>query len=146
MTLTLYLRNSWIRKHTSSRDEITRLLAIADRDIEQSQTAGLGPEWRFDIAYNAALQLATAALAATGYHAERQNKHRRTLECLGFAAKVDSDTVAFLDRCRRKRHAAVYDQIGAISDHEADEMLTTAIRLRREIAAWLQSEHPGFLD
>ena len=100
MTLTLYLRNGWIRKHTSSRDEITRLLAIADRDIEQSQTAGLGPEWRFDIAYNAALQLATAALAANGYHAERQNKHMRTLECLGFAAKVDSDTVAFLDRCR----------------------------------------------
>jgi hypothetical protein len=146
MTLTLYLRNGWIRKRTSSRDEITRLLAIADRDIEQSQTPGLGSEWRFDIAYNAALQLATAALAATGYHAERQNKHMRTLECLEFAAKIDSDTVSFLDRCRRKRHAAVYDQVGAVSDHEADEMLTAAIRLRREIAAWLQAEHPELLD
>ena len=146
MTLTLYLRNRWIREHRSSRDEITRLLAIADRDIEQSQTEGLGAEWRFDIAYNAALQLATAALAAAGYQAERQNKHMRTLECLEFAASVDRDTVSFLDRCRRKRHAAVYDQIGAISDHEAAEMLKAAVRLRREIAAWLQDEHPDLLD
>ncbi len=146
MTLALYLRNRWIRKHTSSRDEITRLLAIADRDIEQSQTPGLGSEWRFDIAYNAALQLATAALAAAGYHAERQNKHMRTLECLEFAANIDPDTVSFLDRCRRKRHAAVYDQIGAISDHEADEMLTAATRLRRQVAGWLQDEHPDLLD
>jgi hypothetical protein len=44
--LTLYLQNRWIRRHRSSRDEISRLLAIADRDIEQSQTPGLGPEWR----------------------------------------------------------------------------------------------------
>ena len=66
MSLTLYSRNRWIRSHRSSRDEIARLLAIADRDIQQSQTPGLGPEWRFDIAYNAALQLATAALASVG--------------------------------------------------------------------------------
>jgi len=146
MSLTLYLRNRGIRKHHSSRDEISRLLAIADRDIEQCQTPGLGAEWRFDIAYNAALQLATAALAAAGYQAERQNKHIRTLECLEYVANIDQDTVSFLDRCRRKRHAAVYDQIGAISDHEADEMLRAATRLREQIASWLRHEHPQLLS
>jgi hypothetical protein len=147
MSLTLYLRNRWIRRHEPSRDEVTRLLAIADRDIEQSQTPGLGPEWRFDIAYNAALQLATAALAAAGYQAERQNKHMRTLECLEFlGADVDQDMTSFLDRCRRKRHAAVYEQIGAISDHEAEEMLAAAIRLREQVASWLRNEHPDLLD
>jgi hypothetical protein len=146
MSLALYLRNRWIRKHRSSRDEISRLLAIADRDIEQCQTPGLGAEWRFDIAYNAALQLATAALAAAGYQAERQNKHMRTLECLEYVANIDQDTVSFLDRCRRKRHAAVYDQIGAISDHEADEMLGAATRLREWISSWLRHEHPQLLS
>ena len=140
--MTLYLRNRWIRRHRASRDEIGRLLAIADRDLEQSQTPGLGPEWRFDIAYNAALQLATAALAAAGYQAERQNKHLRTLECLELVAGIDQDTVSFLDRCRRKRHVAIYDQIGTVSDHEADEMHATATRLRGQIAAWLRDEHP----
>jgi hypothetical protein len=65
MSLQLYLSNRWIRRHSSSCDEIERLLAIAKRDIQQSQTPGFGPEWRFDIAYNAALQLATAALSAS---------------------------------------------------------------------------------
>jgi hypothetical protein len=146
MSLTLYLRNQWIRRHRPSREEITRLLAIADRDIEQSQTPGLGPEWRFDIAYNAALQLATATLAAAGYRAERQNKHMRTLECLEFVANIDENTVSFLDRCRRKRHAAVYDQVGAISDQEAKEMRAAAIRLRTTIGSWLLDEHPELAD
>jgi uncharacterized protein (UPF0332 family) len=146
MSLTLYLRNRWVRRHRPSRDEVTRLLAIADRDLEQSQTPGLVPEWRFDIAYNAALQLATAALAAAGYQAERQNKHMRTLECLEFVVNIDQDTVSFLDRCRRKRHAAVYDRVGAISEHEADEMLAAATRLRAQIGSWLQQEHPDLVD
>ncbi len=30
------------------------------------------PDWRFAIAYNAALQAATAALAASGYRASRE--------------------------------------------------------------------------
>jgi hypothetical protein len=147
MSLTSYLQNGWIRKHRPARDEIDRLLQIADRDIEQSQTPGLGSEWRFDIAYNAALQLATAALAAAGYRAERQNKHMRTLECLEFVgAEIDQDTVALLDRCRRKRHSAVYEQVGAVSDHEAEEMLTAARDLRDAVTSWLRRKHSELLD
>ncbi len=116
MTLQRSLEISWIRPHETSREEIGELLAIADRDIGQSQTPGLGPEWRFGIAYNAALQLATAALAAAGYQAERQNKHQRTIECLAWTVGLSSSEVALLDLCRRKRHTNVYEQIGALSD------------------------------
>jgi hypothetical protein len=145
MSLQLYLSNLWIRRHSSSCDEIERLLAIAKRDIQQSQTPGLGPEWRFDIAYNAALQLATAALSASGYQAERQSKHMRTIECLAFTVGLDEKTVALLDRCRRKRHAAVYDQIGAISDQESDEMIAMAKSLLRVVESWLLQHHQELL-
>jgi hypothetical protein len=121
-------------------------MAIVDRDIEQCQVHGLGPEWRFDIAYNAVLQLATAALAVAGYRAERQNKHMRTLECLEFTARLDPETVALLDRCRRKRHVAVYDQVGAISDLEAGEMIATAVRLREMVLSWIRETRPEYLD
>ena len=145
MTLQAYLNNKWIRAHESSVEEIERLLAIADRDIGQSQTPGLGPEWRFDIAYNSALQSATAALAAAGYQAERQNKHMRTIECLPFTIGLSADEVGFLDACRRKRHAAVYDQVGAVSDREADEMIQFAERLRRLVEQWLREHHAELL-
>lgn len=145
MSLSTYLRNGWIRAHETSAQEIANLLAIAERDVQQSQTAGLGPEWRFDIAYNAALQCATAALAASGYLAERQNKHMRTIECLAFTLSLSSKDVDLLDRCRRKRHVAVYEQVGAVSDQEADEMVAQAQRLRKRLETWLEDQHPQLL-
>jgi hypothetical protein len=146
MSLQSYLRNRWIRQHTTSPDEIRRLLAIADRDIEQSQVPGLGPEWRFDIAYNSALQSATAALASSGHRAERQNKHMRTIECLSFTVGLEQHEVDFLDVCRRKRHRAVYEQVGAISDQEAAELITFARGLRERVQAWIQEVSPVLLE
>lgn len=145
MTLQRYLENSWLRQHETSPQEIGELLAIADRDINQSQTPGLGPEWRFGIAYNAALQLATAALAAAGFQAERQNKHQRTIECLSWTLGLGSSDVALLDLCRRKRHTNIYEQVGAISDQEADEMIALAIRLRTLVDTWLKTRFPSLM-
>ncbi len=141
MTLQNYWDNSWIRPHETSQTEIAELLAIADRDIGQSQTPGLGSEWRFGIAYNAALQLATAALAAAGYRAERQNKHQRTIQCLAFTVVLDRNDIDFFDLCRRKRHTNIYEQVGAISDQEADEMIAFAKRLRVQVESWLKDSH-----
>jgi hypothetical protein len=142
VTLQRYLQNSWLQRHETSPQEIAELLAIADRDIAQSQTPGLGPEWKLSIAYNAALQLATAALAAAGYRAERQNKHQRTIECLAFTLGLDRRQVDFFDLCRRKRHSNVYDQVGAISDQEAREMVAFAEKLREQFVSWLKQNHP----
>jgi hypothetical protein len=141
MSLEAYLNNRWIQRHESSVDEIRRLLAVVDRDIQQSQTAGLGPEWRFDIAYNSALQSAAAALAAAGFLAERQNKHMRTLECLRFTLGLAQAEVDLLDACRRKRHLAVYEQVGAISDREADEMIALAMQLQKRARDWIRTNH-----
>ena len=146
MSLKSYEENAWIRRHETSKDEISRLLAIADRDIAESQTPGLGPEWRFGIAYNAALQLATAALAASGYRAARQNKHMRTIECLEFTLGIDDARLALFDTFRRKRNTQVYDAVGAITDHEVESILEFARNLRREIEDWLRAEHEGLVD
>ena len=146
MSLDAYLSNRWIRPHETSAREIANLLAIADRDIQQSTTPGLAAEWRFDIAYNAALQSAKAALAAAGYRAERHNKHMRTIECLAFTIALDSSDVDILDRCRRKRHIAVYEQVGVISDQEADEMLDLARLVRSRLESWLKRTYPDLLQ
>lgn len=66
MSLQSWLQNSWLVQHTSSADEIKNLLAISDRDHAACQVKQLPADWRCAIAYNAALQAATAALAAAG--------------------------------------------------------------------------------
>ena len=72
MSLPDWEANGWLTRHQTSAQEISDLLAIANRDLMQAQTPGLDPDWRLNIAYNGALQAAVAALAATGYRAASQ--------------------------------------------------------------------------
>jgi hypothetical protein len=60
---------------------------------------------------------------------------------LAFTIGAPRAEVDFLDTCRRKRHTAVYDQVGAISDQEATEMIGLAKRLRLEVGKWLRKNH-----
>lgn len=46
---------------------IKRLLEAATRNLADAQIEGLSSESRFDIAYKAIMQLANAALQASGY-------------------------------------------------------------------------------
>ena len=60
MSLQDWVQFGWLTEHQSSREEIKNLLGVVDRDLRESQAKGLGADWRFAIAYNAALQAATA--------------------------------------------------------------------------------------
>lgn len=140
-----YLRNGWIRPHERRAAEIQELPAIVTRDLEQSQVPGLGPEWQFDIAYNAVLQAGVAALAACGFRAERTSEHMRVLESLAFTLGLAEDEIALLDVCRRKRHRAVYERSGSISRQEACELTDFARVLHGRLLAWLAAEHPDLV-
>jgi len=71
VSLADWLNDGWLVKHESSAEEIAALLAIVERDLANATLAGLSEDWKLNIAYNAALQAATAALAAAGYRAAR---------------------------------------------------------------------------
>jgi hypothetical protein len=85
-TLPDWLKFGCLKKHKTSRQEIADLFAVADRDLAAGKTPGLHTGRRFNIAYNAALQLASAALAAAGYQAERANHHFRVIQSLALTA------------------------------------------------------------
>jgi hypothetical protein len=61
-----WVKNGWLVAHKSSKQEIANLLGIVARDLKDSQAKDVSDDWRFAIVYNAALQAATAALAAAG--------------------------------------------------------------------------------
>lgn len=133
MSLDDYQRNGWIQQAEVRPQELQQLMEVVERDIGQCQVAGLGAEWRFDIAYNAALQMAVVALGSRGFRAERVNKHQRSIECLEFTLGLGKREVDFLDRCRRKRHVAVYERVDAVSDAEADELTAFVKKLRDRV-------------
>jgi hypothetical protein len=118
---------------------------MADRDLVQSQTSHLSPDWQLNIAYNAALQAATAALAAAGYRAARQAHHYRVIQSLAFTIKADRGMIEQLDKFRKKRNIGSYERAGAVSELEVKEMLALASNLRAEVEKWLRSNHPKLL-
>ncbi len=99
-------------------------------------------DWRFNIAYNAALQVASAALAAAGYQPERSTHHYRVIQSLAMTLGTDPVTIQKLDIFRKKRNIADYERSGAISEFEADEMRRLARRLRKEVEAWIEKNYP----
>jgi len=73
MTLADWLKNGWLIEHETSRQEVSYILQLIDRDLQDCQKTNLSADWRFNIAYNAALQCANLALAVSGYRAGRIN-------------------------------------------------------------------------
>jgi len=142
MSLKNWLDNSWLVQHTTTAEEISNLLGISDRDLVACQLKQLPADWRFTIAYNAGLQAATAALAAAGYRATRDNHHYRVIQSLEFTIAPGAKFIATLDGFRKKRNASSYDLAGALSEREYDEMLKLAEHLREEVEKWIRINRP----
>lgn len=146
MTLRDWLRNNWLIEHKTSRREIADLLAVADRDLDDCQTEGLSPDWRLGIAYNAALQAATAALVVAGYRAARSQHHFRTIQSLAHTVGAGPNLITQFDAFHKKRNIGDYERAGLISSREADEMIDLARRLRRDVESWIREERPDLLS
>jgi hypothetical protein len=145
MSLGDWLRNGWLVEHTTSTAEIGELLAIADRDLADCRVQGLSPEWRLNIAYNAALQASRAALAACGYRASREAHHYRVIQSLALTIGADAGLVRQFDLFRKKRNIGGYERAGTVSDQEAKEMIALAEQIRQKVRDWLVSYHPDLV-
>src|SRR5215813_7804719 len=95
-----WLKFGRLKEHRASPEEVADLLAVADRDLAASKTPGLHNDWRFNIAYNAGLQLASAALAVSGDQAERASHHSRVINSLSHILGTDTATIEFPNQTR----------------------------------------------
>ncbi len=141
MRLRDWVQYEWLTEHRSSPEEIKNLLGLADRDLRACQAKGLGADWSFAIAYNAALQAATAALAAAGFRASRDSYHYRVFQSLEYTVRADAKLIHRLDAFRKKRNLSSYEMGGTVSDTEAKEMAALAKELRAQVERWIRIEH-----
>lgn len=146
MSLQDWHRFGWLKPHQTDVRELSNLLAIADRDIADAASSDLSNDWKFGIAYNAALKLCTMMLYDAGYMPEKSLAHYRTLLSIEFTLGEDrkSDAV-YLDACRAKRNHVEYDYVEGASAAEAEELLEFAKELREEVVGRLRVRHPGLV-
>ena len=145
MTLKQWEKNGWLKPEPTSRKEISNLQEIVGRDLGDA-TATISSDWRFGIAYNAALKLCTILLRAEGYRPTHGLQHYRTIQAMPLVlGTVKKGDAAYLDSCRVKRNTVEYDYVGGASDSDANELIAFAEELRAEVLGWLEREHPEFL-
>jgi hypothetical protein len=97
-------------------------------------------------AYSAALQFASAALAAAGYRPARGGDHHfRTIDSLSLTIEWDAKSVQRLNAFRKKRNVSSYERAGDVSEGEAREAQELAATLRERLVAWLAEQHPDLL-
>lgn len=118
---------------------------MVDRDLADSASRDVSADWRLNIAYNAALQAATAALSAAGYRASREAHHYRVIQSLRETVGTDASTVATLDAFRKKRNITGYERVGTVSNTDAKAMRTLALSVRDEVIEWLKRHHAGLV-
>lgn len=146
MSLSDWAKNGWLRSHKTSKEEIGNLLEIVERDLKDATAKGLSEDWKFGIAYNAALKLCTVLLHSSGYRPEKNLAHYRTLQALplilGDKHKSNAD---YLDTCRKKRNETEYDFAGNVSEDEVEELMNFCDELKSEVIAWLKKNHRNLI-
>ncbi|MBR4372046.1 MAG: hypothetical protein IKS92_13435 [Victivallales bacterium] len=146
MSLKDWSDNGWLKPHRTDRQEIANLLSIVERDIADAEVSELSADWRFGIAYNAALKLCTIVLYVQGYRPENNLAHFRTILSLKeMNGRNWESYTTYLNACRMRRNAWEYDRVGVIAMEDATVLLTFARTFHGEVREYLAQFFPDFL-
>jgi hypothetical protein len=136
-----------LRRHRTSTREIADLLGVIDRDLADASVDAISSDRRFAIAYEAALQLATITVYASGYETHGTGHHFNTFEALRETMGPTGQEYAdYFDTCRTKRATTSYDRAGEISDTEVEALLVEVRGFREKVLAWLRKHHPELAE
>lgn len=122
--------------------QVNRFLASAQRKLTAARkTLAIDEEASYQLAYEAMLKASLGFMLSFGVRPRSLPGHHVTI--IEFAEKrlgpKFSNLVAMFDRMRRKRHQAIYDVTGFISQQEAQDALQVAAKylaaVRRQIRA-----------
>ena len=124
-----------------SRDQIQKSLRLARRDLKTAKKiVSEDPDWGYNIAYNAMLQMARALMFSRGYRPAGEGQHATTIRFAEITLGEEfASVLEFMDRMRRRRNQAVYDIAGLVSAQEALEAMETAESFVNAISQTLET-------
>jgi hypothetical protein len=126
---------------------VGKFMAAAQRNLADTQLAGLSAENRFDAAYKAVMQRSIVALQTNGYRTltSKPGHHEAAIQTLATGVSVAPAQVIVLDALRKLRNLS--DCSGdLIPDAGAAECLASAQALQRHVPAWPTTHRPDLLS
>lgn len=120
---------------------IQRLLEAAQRNLKDAELTGLSNETRFDTAYKAIMQLANAALQASGFRTltSKPGHHQTLIQSLVKTVGIETERMIVLDALRKQRNITDYSG-DLVEDAAVTECLLQARYLLATTTTWLGSE------
>ena len=127
-----------LQQEPASPEELRRFLNKIATKLADAQSETLSLDSRFDLAYEALLQIGLAALRANGYRPDsRGGHHLLALQTLNTTIGYPREKLSLLDEFRRQRATGLYDGSFDPSKAEVQAILTTVIELNVFFNSWL---------
>lgn len=145
MTLQNLLAIQSLIEFVAGREDIQRMLAAAERNLQDAAITAISDENRFDAAYKCIMQCAMLSLWASGYRTStsKPGHHQTAIQTLSLTVGVENKVIIVLDKLRKQRNINDYDG-DPISPAIVDECLQQAHTLLTRTKAWLAVHHPEF--
>ena len=135
-----------LQREPTDAEEIARFLAKISQKLEDSSSTSISASSRFDVAYEAVLQIGLAALRANGLRVDsRGGHHVLALQTLGKSIGVSVDVIRLLDEFRRQRADGLYNGSFDPSEAEVLALIQVGRDLERHFRHWLGIRHPELL-
>lgn len=113
--------------------------------MKDARILQISADRRFATAYNAALQLATIAIACEGYRVSGLGHHYTTFRAVELALGDEASSFAsYFEKCRKKRNQVDYDIVDVVTDADADDLLGNVMEFERFVDRWIAKRHPEF--
>lgn len=135
-----------LEKAATDKGEIARYLIKIRRRVEDSKKSNISLDSRFDIGFEALLQIALAALRANGYRTTSQAGHQQmAIQLLPRTIEIDTTRIRTLDEYRKKRSLGLYDADFEPSQAEVSAVTASVEQLLRDLETWMKKNTPEFL-
>jgi uncharacterized protein (UPF0332 family) len=134
-----------LKPHTVDWAQIERFLASADKKLASAhKILAFDEEACLQQAYEAMLKASLGFMFSHGFRARSQPGHHMAI--IDFVrSRIDKKHSALLtvfDRLRRKRNLAIYDDMGFVSQHDAEQALEAAANYLNVIRADIVARKP----
>lgn len=118
---------------------------MVERNLADARVEAISHDTRFGCAYEAALIVATAAIAFSGYRVKGIGHHRTTFELLPLAlpGQESVDASRYFDRCRRLRNEFSYEAAGVVDAKEVEELLLQVEAFQTRVKRMLEGRFPS---
>ncbi|HEX6042208.1 hypothetical protein [Longimicrobium sp.] len=139
----LMLESRQLEEKPAPDEEIQGMWSKAVRTYRGSALPDLDADSAFTLAYQGALQAATAIIRAAGYRVYGDGHHQHTFDAVAALGAGDlSEAARELNIIRQRRHRAVYDWT-TTEEKDLARLRSAASSLFQLGCAWLRDQRPG---